>query len=193
MEILYYERPSWCWPLHGYLSLFVNSLLMNRVRVDNTYSDVHRQEMGVPQGNVLSVALFSLKINNIVKCVLPGIQCLLYGDDFVISYASQLLNTAERHVQQCLDFLQHQSDSNGFKFSTTKSVSVHFLRQRRIHLDPTLFHCGSKILVVDETKFFDLIFDKKSSGIIILYMPFLNCSFCLIRKSWLFFVGSLVM
>ena len=150
--------------LRGHLPLFIKSFLTNRsfrVRVDNTYSNVCCQEMGVPQGSILSATLFSLKINSIVKCLLPGIECSLYVDDFVISYASQLLGTAERHMQQCLNSLQRWSDSNGFKFSPNKTVCVHFCRQRRLHPDPTLLLRGHRIPVVDETKFLGLIFDKK--------------------------------
>ncbi len=150
--------------LRGHLPLLIKSFLDNRsfcVRVSDTRSNIFNQELGVPQGSILSVTLFSLKINNIVKCLLPGIQCSLYVDDFVISYASQLLNTAERHMQQCLNALQRWSDSNGFKFSQTKTVCVHFCRQRRIHPDPTLLLGGTRIPVVNETKFLGLIFDKK--------------------------------
>jgi hypothetical protein len=46
-------------------------------------SDVYRQEMGVPQGSILSVTLFILKINRIVECLPPGLRSSLYVDDFV--------------------------------------------------------------------------------------------------------------
>ena len=48
----------------------------------STLSELHEQEMGVPQGSILSPALFSIKIN-IVKAVLKGTDCSLFEDDFV--------------------------------------------------------------------------------------------------------------
>ena len=51
--------------------------------------------MGVPQGSMLSVSLFSIRINSIVKHLPFGMQCSLYVEDFVISYSSPYLNTAE--------------------------------------------------------------------------------------------------
>ena len=48
------------------------------------WSDARVQEMGVPQGCILSVTLFSIKINSIVNAINPGVECSLYVDDFVI-------------------------------------------------------------------------------------------------------------
>ena len=60
------------------------------VRVGNIYSDPFSQETGVPQGSILSVTLFSLKINNIVSCLLPDIKCSLLVYDLAI-YMEYLL------------------------------------------------------------------------------------------------------
>ena len=70
--------------LRGRLPMFICDFLSDRyfkVRVGNTYSDPYSQEAGVPQGSILSVTLFSLKINRIVSCLLPDIKCSLYVDD----------------------------------------------------------------------------------------------------------------
>ena len=40
-----------------------------QVRVGASLSDYNDQEQGVPQGGVLSTTLFSIKINDIVKCL----------------------------------------------------------------------------------------------------------------------------
>ena len=53
----------------GHLPKFVKNFLTDRkfqIRTGTTLSDLHTQEMGVPQGSILSPALFSIKIDNIV-------------------------------------------------------------------------------------------------------------------------------
>ena len=55
------------------------------MRVGSTLSEAHNQE----QGSILSVTLFSLKINNIVKCLNPGVDCSLYVDDFLLLISIQ--------------------------------------------------------------------------------------------------------
>ena len=67
--------------LHGFgLRGCLPNVLQDRsfkVRVGSTFSDSHPQEMGAPQGSILSVTLFSVKINSITQCLKPGVDCSL--------------------------------------------------------------------------------------------------------------------
>ena len=70
--------------LRGRLPMFICDFLSDRdfnVRVGNMYSDPYSQKACVPQGSILSVTLFILKIKSIVSCLLPDIKCSLYVDD----------------------------------------------------------------------------------------------------------------
>jgi len=69
----------------------------------------------------------------------------------------------ERHLQRSLNKLQEWADSNGFKFTSTKTVCLHFCRLRKLHPYPHLFLNYSRIPVVEEVEFFGIIFDKKLS------------------------------
>ena len=134
-----------------------------------TLSGLQGQEEGVPQGSILSVTLFSIKINNIVKALNPGVDCSLYVDDFLICYRSKHIHTIERQLQQCLNKIQKWALENGFKFSKTKTQCMHFCQLRGLHNDPVLKLDGVEIPVVDQYKFLGIIFDRKLS-----FIPHIN-------------------
>ena len=52
---------------------------------------------------------------------------------------------------------------NGFKFSSSKTVCLHFHKKRGTLPNPDLYLYGNKIRVVRETKFLGLTFDQKLS------------------------------
>ena len=150
--------------LRGRLPLFIAAFLNERyfrVRVGDSLSGRREQEMGVPQGCILSVTLFSVKINNIVKAINPGVECSLYVDDFVICFRSRNMNIIERQLQQCLNKLQTWADKNGFKFSKAKTKCMHFCKLRGMHPEPSLHMNNTPIQVVPEFKFLGVIFDQK--------------------------------
>ena len=57
--------------------------------------------------------------------------------------------------------LSHWADTNGFKFSSSKTVCMHFCRLRSAHPNPELTLNGTVIPVVEQTKFLGVIFDNK--------------------------------
>ena len=152
--------------LRGHLPNFISNFLQDRsfkVQIGSTFSDSHPQEMGVPQCSTLSVILFSVKINSITQCLKPGVDCLLYVDDFQVCYISSNMSIIEHQLQLCLNKLQQWATDNGFQFSKTKTVCMHICQKRGLHLDPQLFVHKSPIPVVEETKFLGVIFDRKLS------------------------------
>ena len=53
-----------------------------QVRVGCSLFYHYDQEQGVPYGDVLSITLFNIKINDSVKCLGNLTDCSLYVDDF---------------------------------------------------------------------------------------------------------------
>ena len=152
--------------LRGHMPSFIARFLSDRifsVRLGTSFSDLFDQEEGVPQGSILSVTLFSMKINSIVGNLSSGVNCSLYVDDFLMCYSSTQMHTIERQLQQCLNRIEHWADSNGFRFSKTKTVCMHFCNLRRLHPEPELKLYGSAIPLVEQFKFLGVIFDKKLS------------------------------
>ena len=71
------------------------------------------------------------------------------------------MRTIERQLQQNLNNIQDWATKNGFKFSKSKTVCMHFCQLRKAHDDPVLTLDGTFIPVVEETKYLGVIFDKK--------------------------------
>ena len=73
------------------------------------------------------------------------------------------MTSIERQLQLCLNKVEKWTDENGFKFSKTKTVCMHFYNIRKLHPDPTLTIYNSQIPVVSQTKFLGVIFDNKNN------------------------------
>ena len=117
--------------------------------------------MGIPQGSILSVTLFILKINSIADVIPASFEKSLFVDDFSITCSSRNMASIERQLQLCLNKVEKWADENGFKFFKTKTVCMHFCNKRKLHPDPTLTIYNSQIPVVSQTKFLGVIFDSK--------------------------------
>ena len=123
--------------LRGPFPFFIANVLKDmsfKVRVESTFSDSHLQEMGVPQGRILLVTLFSVKINSIALCLKPGVDCSLYVDALHICYRLSNMCIIERQLQLCPNKLQNT------------------LPEKRSPFNPQLFLDKSPIPVVEETK-----------------------------------------
>ena len=69
------------------MPMFIQNFLSNRVfrvRLGSVYSDIHGQEMGVPQGSILSVTLFILKINSIADVIPASLFLLMISQSLVL-------------------------------------------------------------------------------------------------------------
>ena len=147
----------------GHLPRFIENFLADRqfqVRVGTTLSDIHNQEMGVPQGSILSPALFNIKINNIVKSF-QGPDCSLFVDDFAICASGGVYSGVQRRLQLCVNKVRQWAEENGFTFSPTKTQCIHFHNQRTYFEDPKIQLGETEIPAVKEAKFLGVIFDQK--------------------------------
>ncbi|XP_067122855.1 uncharacterized protein [Centruroides vittatus] len=127
----------------------------------NTLSRPFTQEEGVPQGSILSVTLFLIKINSIAKCLPSSVKHSLYVDDFQISCQSTNMSFIERQLQTSLNRIDNWSKINGFTFNAEKTSCIHFCRRRGLHLEPEIHLNGVKIPMVNEAKFLGVVFDHK--------------------------------
>ena len=127
------------------------------MRVGNTLSQPFTQEEGVPQVSVLSVTLFSVAINNMLKEVAPAVKCSLFVDDLAIYCTGYDAASTCRYLQRSINSITKWADNNGFKFPSVKSVAMQFTRSRRV--EGTLK--GAILPYEKEVKFLGMILDAK--------------------------------
>ena len=173
------KRLTWFLESNNHISWFQSGFRSDRsttdnlVRLETFIRDAFIKKEHV--GGVLSTTLFSIKINDIVKCLGNLTDCSLYVDHFCICYRSKSMATIERQLQQNLNKIENWATSNGFKFSKSKTQCVHFCPLRKQHDDPVLHLYGSPIPVVEKFKFLGILFDRKLS--FIPHIKYLKASF----------------
>lgn len=156
--------------MRGKLPLLIQDFLQERkfqVRVGHQYSQVFSQEMGVPQGSVLSVTLFLIAINTVIREVKSQVGISIYVDDMRFSIPTARLACGIRRMQRCLGQLDGWTEKTGFRFSSSKTEVMVFHRQRGLYEDPNpeLYLKGKKLKVVTTKKFLGVIFDHKLTWI----------------------------
>ena len=75
------------------------------------------------------------------------------------------MSSIQGKLQHSLHRLERWYDENGFRFSSTKTVCVHFCQLRKQHLDPQLYLNGTQIPIIGEATYIGFIFDSKLSFI----------------------------
>ena len=104
-----------------FLKVFLSDRFF-KVRVGNQLSERFPQVNGVPQGGVLSVALFAVMINDIGDLISPTIGRALFVDDLAIWTGASSTRAMERQFQVAVTQLERWSAVNGLRFSTTKGL-----------------------------------------------------------------------
>ena len=137
--------------LKGRLPNFIKALLSDRkfqVRIGSTLSNIQNQEGGIPQGSILSLTLFNIKINSITNCLNPAVDKYLFVNGFSITSTSKYIRIAERQLQQGINKINKWAMINSFKISKTKTQCMHFCQLRKMHNTPTLNLDGSEIVKI---------------------------------------------
>jgi len=152
--------------LRGLLPKYVEKFLEKRafkVKIGNTISNEHEQQNGVPQGAVLSVLLFALKINDIVKNFPyeERFTVSLFVDDLQIGFRHVDLNVIKNTIQIALDKLHTWTRRNGFKFSSSKTKVVHFTKETRMRELPELKLGQENLSYSTSAKFLGITYDSK--------------------------------
>ncbi|GFU06795.1 probable RNA-directed DNA polymerase from transposon BS [Trichonephila clavipes] len=106
------------------LPIFIFNFLALRyfhVRIGHSSSHKFIQVQGVPQGSVLSVALFNIYMSSILHHLPPSVREMLYVEDLQISCQGSDMRLIERQLQTTVNRLIKWCDQNGHTISPSKS------------------------------------------------------------------------
>src|SRR5207253_3412195 len=96
------------------------------------------------------------------KCIIPNYT---FEDDFVLWVQSQHLRSYEMQMQLATNSACSWIGANGFRFSASKTVCVHFSRIRGLYIDPELRLGREPIPVAPQARFLGLLFDNRLTWI----------------------------
>lgn len=148
--------------LEDQLILWILDFLTNRtqkVRVNNTVSDLRSTSTGSPQGCVLSPLLFILYTDD-CRATQPNCHLVKYADDTVL--LSLLSGPSQHHGPVLQEFIEWCDSSKlELNVSKTKEMVVTFSsRQRDLAAAVTTTIHGKPVEVVEEYKYLGTIFDN---------------------------------
>lgn len=148
------------WPSPYLYSGFSSQRLL-LVWVGSILSKVCPLEYGVPQGSILSVTLLAVAINGVVGVLPDDAHNSLYVDDLSISFSAARMSLPERKLQFAINRVVSWATTRGFCFSTSKTMAMHFCRNRGVHPDPDLYFVNRLLSCVEITRYLGLVFDSR--------------------------------
>ena len=132
-----------------------------RVAVGSAISEEKLQEAGIPQGCILSVTLFAIKINSISSIIPQQIHQSLFVDDVQIAFSAHSMQQVISVLQPTINKLSKWADQNGFTFSTTKTKCIVFHPKPDFPQIPLLTMNRTRLPPEKTVKFLGMIWDQQ--------------------------------
>lgn len=118
--------------------------------------------VGLPQGGVLSPLLFLVYCHDINLDTILGCKLYLYADDIAVAASSRDRGCLKASVQKALYYLENWTMENYMSFSTEKSVSVLFSRKNRTNAQPPIVSlAGVDIQHAEKFCYLGVLLDSK--------------------------------
>lgn len=130
-----------------------------KVRINNSFSDLHEIKAGVPQGSILSPLLYSMYTSDFPNSA--NTLLATYADDTAILTRSPNPVEASQQLQHHLNAIEIWLKRWRIKINAEKSLQVSFTLRRGIC--PPLFLSNTRIPADTKVKYLGLILDKRLS------------------------------
>lgn len=122
------------WGIGGRMARYVQDFLSERtfrVMIGNISSDLRVQENGVPQGTVLAVTAFLIRMTELKKYIPTTTKIRLYADDIMLTTVSKFPITGRKRTQNAVSAVEAWTSLHGFQLAGGKSNVLHITRRHR--------------------------------------------------------------
>lgn len=134
-----------------------------KVRFNDTWSEVIGNEYGVPQGSVLGPLLFIIYINDIVNLCPEGCSIKMFADDTVIYVTGLGSAEVEDKMNRSLSIVEQWMNRNKLKMNAEKTKYMIVSSIRKTVSGNTVLKCldGTVLERVEKMKYLRIIIDEK--------------------------------
>lgn len=139
----------------------IESYLTNRIQkivLDDTFSNTEVVTMGVPQGSILGPTLFNLYINDVFELNLFG-GMSMYADDAMLTYSAASLTEVQYFMQKDLETLNSYFINNSLQINILKTNYMIFGKYSDNILNLTINQ--TPITKVESMKYLGLMINSK--------------------------------
>lgn len=120
------------WGIGGNMGRYVESFLANRtfrVTVGGALSALRVLENGVPQGTVMAVTAFLVRMTEVKAFIPAGVRMKLYADDILLSTTGWKAGDVRKKAQKAVQAVEAWAVLYGFQLSAAKSELLHVCRK----------------------------------------------------------------
>lgn len=122
------------WGIGGNMSRYVDNFLRDRtfrVLVGNSLSCPMELENGVPQGTVIAVTAFLIRMTEVEPFIPLGVELKLYADDMVLRASGRKAAVVRNRLAKAVKAVEAWTTLYGFQLSTPKSQLLHVCRKNK--------------------------------------------------------------
>lgn len=122
------------WGIRGRMGRFIADFLRERtfrVAIGNLLSTLRVMESGVPQGTILAVTLFLVRMTEVKRYIPKGVGLKLYADDILLFAHGKSAVYVRKKIQEAVANVETWTQFLGFELASTKSSIIHICRRNR--------------------------------------------------------------
>lgn len=122
------------WGICGRMGRFIADFLRDRtfrVAIGNVLSSLRTMESGVPQGTILAVTLFLVRMTEVKRYIPKGVSLKLYADDILLIAHGKSAVYVRKKIQEAVTGVEAWTQFLGFELASTKSSIIHICRRNR--------------------------------------------------------------